>query len=188
MSADLTFTTMSLGVGVAASHRIGHLLGANKPALARHVALSPYILSFALGALELILIRQVRSMLLDRSSNLRSTLSIDEEAQTDFYLLDEAYHHMALLRLYWLSPQIPDLTQVSVRRIISSITDTRIFNQPCPGVAILPPLFIAGLAAKAQQDRTRITVLLDKIWQCFGMGNVLSTKRYLTKLWDHRGE
>ena len=61
MSADLIFTTMSLGVGVAASHRIGHLLGANKPALARHVALSPYILSFALGALELILIMCSRS-------------------------------------------------------------------------------------------------------------------------------
>ncbi|KAF7563310.1 hypothetical protein G7046_g815 [Stylonectria norvegica] len=54
MSADLIFTTISLGIGVAASHRIGQLLGANKPMLARRAAITPYILSMGLGAVELV--------------------------------------------------------------------------------------------------------------------------------------
>ena len=61
MSADLIFTTISLGIGVAASHRIGQLLGSNEALLARRAAVSPYILSVALGVVEFILIYAFRS-------------------------------------------------------------------------------------------------------------------------------
>jgi hypothetical protein len=55
---------------------------------------------------------------------------------------------------------------------------------PCPGVATLPPLFTAGRAATAPQDRERILRLLDKVWGCFGMGNVVATREFLQRLWS----
>ncbi|CAM1503640.1 Fc.00g012310.m01.CDS01 [Cosmosporella sp. VM-42] len=61
MSADLIFTTISLGIGVAASHRIGQLLGSNEAQLARKATMSPYILSVALGIIEFLLIYSFRS-------------------------------------------------------------------------------------------------------------------------------
>ena len=61
MSADLIFTTISLGIGVATSHRIGQLLGANNVTAARLAATSPYILSLVLGIVEFILIMAFRS-------------------------------------------------------------------------------------------------------------------------------
>lgn len=61
MSADLIFTTISLGIGVATSHRIGRFLGANDVHNARLAALSPYILSLILGIAEFMLIMAFRS-------------------------------------------------------------------------------------------------------------------------------
>ncbi|KAJ9133673.1 MATE efflux family protein [Pleurostoma richardsiae] len=61
MSADLIFTTMSLGLGVATSHRIGQLLGANKPLLARRAAFAPYLLALVLGIVEFVIILAFRS-------------------------------------------------------------------------------------------------------------------------------
>ena len=56
MSADLIFTTVSLGIGVAASHRVAYALGAQNISLARYAAFSPYLLSLCLGTLEFVLI------------------------------------------------------------------------------------------------------------------------------------
>ncbi|KAJ9133726.1 hypothetical protein NKR23_g10559 [Pleurostoma richardsiae] len=139
-----------------------------------------------------LLIQRVRTMLAVRShSTFRPTLVLPESTQTDFYLLDEAYHHMALLQLYrHAAPASPlyggpdPATQVSVRRIISCISDMEIESLPCPGVATLPPLFTAGRAATAPQDRERILRLLDKVWGCFGMGNVVATREFLQRLWS----
>lgn len=61
MSADLIFTTISLGIGVATSHRIGQLLGANQPSAAKRAAISPYLLSAVLGLIEFVLIYAFRS-------------------------------------------------------------------------------------------------------------------------------
>lgn len=52
MTSDLIFTTVSLGLGVATSHRIGNLLGSNDAAGAKHAARAPYLLSLLLGAVE----------------------------------------------------------------------------------------------------------------------------------------
>lgn len=60
MSADIVFTTISLGIGVAASHKIGQLLGGNQAPLARRAALSPYILSIVLGLVEFVVIYSFR--------------------------------------------------------------------------------------------------------------------------------
>ncbi|KAH8649572.1 mate-domain-containing protein, partial [Ilyonectria robusta] len=61
MSADLIFTTMSLGLGVAASHRVGSLLGANEPFIARQAALAPYLVAVVLGVIEFAVILAFRS-------------------------------------------------------------------------------------------------------------------------------
>lgn len=61
MSSDLLFTTISLGISVAASHRIGGLLGANKGLHARRAAVTPFVLSVLLGAVEFLGIMLARN-------------------------------------------------------------------------------------------------------------------------------
>ncbi|CAG9984571.1 unnamed protein product [Clonostachys byssicola] len=61
MSADLIFTTVSLGIGVAVSHQVGKALGAKEIQLARRAAMSSYLLAACLGILELALIMSFRN-------------------------------------------------------------------------------------------------------------------------------
>lgn len=142
---------------------------------------------------KLRLIERVRTMLLFRTTVLRPELnaSLPMATKTDFGLLDEAYHHMALLQLYERvagSQQGCDYDteiQTSVERIISCICAMDIIAKPCPAVATLPPLFAAGCSATLTHDRTRILGLLCQVRACFGMGNVTSTCRFLEKRWAH---
>ena len=62
MSSDLLFTTISLGVSVATSHRIGVLLGANRGHHARKSAMTPFMLAVILGALEFVGIMLARDV------------------------------------------------------------------------------------------------------------------------------
>jgi MATE family multidrug resistance protein len=61
MSSDLIFMTGPLGIGVAASHRIGGLIGSGNAKGAKFVARIPYILSFIVGSVELIIIMSVKN-------------------------------------------------------------------------------------------------------------------------------
>ncbi|KAL6244198.1 ethionine resistance protein [Rhinocladiella similis] len=54
MSSDLLFTTISLGISVASSHRIGGLLGAGQGSLAKRAIATPYLLSLIVGAIEFV--------------------------------------------------------------------------------------------------------------------------------------
>ncbi|ETN39045.1 uncharacterized protein HMPREF1541_05267 [Cyphellophora europaea CBS 101466] len=106
----------------------------------------------------------------------------------DFWLLDEAYHHMVLIQLYKrldsTATSLEYSRQFSVQRIISCIGSMDIMAKPCPGVATLPPLFEAGCAATSASDRWALTKLLSHIRACFGMGNVACTADFLKKLWS----
>lgn len=62
MTSDLIFTTISLGLGVAISHRIGNLLGANKPKHAKFASRIPYILALLLGIIEFFAIMAARNV------------------------------------------------------------------------------------------------------------------------------
>ncbi|EXJ86319.1 hypothetical protein A1O3_03270 [Capronia epimyces CBS 606.96] len=61
MSSDLLFTTVSLGISVAASHRIAGFLGADQSQLAKRAARTPYLLSLIIGAVEFAGIMLVRN-------------------------------------------------------------------------------------------------------------------------------
>ncbi|EXJ71667.1 uncharacterized protein A1O5_05475 [Cladophialophora psammophila CBS 110553] len=61
MSSDLLFTTVSLGISVASSHRIGGLLGAGKGLEARKAIATPYLLSFVIGGIEFFVIMLSRN-------------------------------------------------------------------------------------------------------------------------------
>jgi multidrug resistance protein, MATE family len=60
MTSDLIFTTVSLGLGVATSHRIGNLLGSGKFNSAKRACLAPYLLSLVIGLVEFIAIIALR--------------------------------------------------------------------------------------------------------------------------------
>lgn len=135
------------------------------------------------------LIERVRAMLVIRRPRFRheidTTLSISDK--TDFWLLDEAYHHMALLQLYERSgtpqAQIASVVQRSIERIISCIGSMNIEARPCPGVATLPPLFAAGCSTTNEHERAQILGLLLHVQECFGMGNVSCTYQFLESKW-----
>lgn len=137
------------------------------------------------------LIESVQLMLIRRKPRFRpgvaSSLSLG--AKTDFWLLDEAYHHMALVCLYeqqlkesmlWYEP----FKQASIDRIIACIGAMDIARKPSPGAAILPPLFTAGCAATEEGDIVRILALLRLSKGSFGMGNVMLTQRVLEARWE----
>lgn len=56
MTSDLILTTVSLGLGVSTSHRIGSLLGTNRPIYAKLFSRVPHMLALTIGLLELIAI------------------------------------------------------------------------------------------------------------------------------------
>jgi multidrug resistance protein, MATE family len=62
MASDVVLATVSLGISVAASHRIGNLLGANMGRLARKVAGVPYLLAFSVGSIECIILLLLRKV------------------------------------------------------------------------------------------------------------------------------
>ena len=53
--------TGPLGIGVAASHRVGNLIGSGDAKGAKFVARIPYILSFIVGSVELVLIMSCKN-------------------------------------------------------------------------------------------------------------------------------
>lgn len=62
MSSDLLFTTISLGISVAASHRIGSLLGSNRGWQAMRSAMTPFVLALILGTVEFVGIMAARNV------------------------------------------------------------------------------------------------------------------------------
>lgn len=63
MTSDIILTTVGLGLGVAASHRIGYYLGAGEGQLARHAAGIPYIVSALIASVEAAVLLPARYVL-----------------------------------------------------------------------------------------------------------------------------
>ncbi|CAG9984572.1 unnamed protein product [Clonostachys byssicola] len=135
------------------------------------------------------LVTKVNAMIQLRTLQFRPEItdSLSDATKLDFWLLDEAYHHMVLLQLYnrmdCADISLQYSIGFSVKRIISCIGSMEIVARPCPGVATLPPLFEAGCSAIAAEDRTEIARLLEHIRTCFGMGNVACTTEFLWNRW-----
>ena len=60
MTSDMILYTLPAGLGVAASHRIGNLLGGNHGSAARFAVWVPYIFATILGLIEFVVIMAVR--------------------------------------------------------------------------------------------------------------------------------
>ncbi|OAL32813.1 hypothetical protein AYO20_07770 [Fonsecaea nubica] len=73
----------------------------------------------------------------------------------DLYLVDEAYHHMALLQIFRRgSLSVPlQVIDDSRRSILDCLAAVTYQSGPCPGVATLPPLFVAGTLCRTKSDR-----------------------------------
>lgn len=135
-----------------------------------------------------ILIDNVRSMLAKKCPKLASPRehTFDARARSDFIALDEVYHRVALLHLYRRVLRIPaedNTVQQYVSRIIDLISAMTFEAEPCPGVAVLQPIFTAGCEAIEQTDKDNIRLVLNRIERCFGMGNVKSVRMFLENMW-----
>ena len=58
---------------------------------------------------------------------------------------------------------------------------------PCPGVAVVQPVFTAGCEACEPGEREGIRVLMDRIEKRYG-SNVGNVRRFLEGLWKIRDE
>jgi MATE family multidrug resistance protein len=61
MASDIILYTIPLGLGVAASHRIGNLLGSGHASGAKFAIRMPYIFALILGIIEFVLIMSVKN-------------------------------------------------------------------------------------------------------------------------------
>lgn len=137
-----------------------------------------------------ILFDRVRGMIADRVMSFRS-IYLSQLERHDFFVLDEAYHYMALVQIYRRGDlTIPfQLVQEFVQKIIACISSlTFLDDRPCPAAGALPPLFIAGCAASTKPDREAVLELLTRLWTCFGMGNVRTAQRVLDRSWKLQDE
>ncbi|KIX92191.1 uncharacterized protein Z520_12072 [Fonsecaea multimorphosa CBS 102226] len=108
----------------------------------------------------------------------------------DLYLVDEAYHHMALLQIFRRGSLSVPLQMIddSRRSILDCLTAVTYQSGPCPGVAALPPLFVAGTLCTNRSDRDKVRNLLKTMWMNYGMGNVRSCQAVLQNLWKQQDE
>ncbi|KAK2737814.1 hypothetical protein FQN57_007372 [Myotisia sp. PD_48] len=137
------------------------------------------------------LIESVRSMLACHEPKFKPTIdaSLSTLHRIDFAAVDETFHHVALLQLYRRILDLPSsdsLVQDSVKRIIQRVSKIHFLDEPCPGVAVLVPLFTAGCEASNDVDREDIKFLLTKFECRYGMGNAKSCRNFLIDLWAMR--
>lgn len=135
------------------------------------------------------LIRSVQDLLDPKTRILRFRPGVGERipdaVKLDYYSCDEAYHHMALLQIYTISPShIPaSAVRAAVVRILTVIQSMTFVDHPCPAVAVLPPLFVAGSQAWEVEDRARVLGIMKRMEECWSMGNVKTSRDLLAQIW-----
>ncbi|DAA77919.1 TPA_exp: putative C6 finger domain protein [Trichophyton benhamiae CBS 112371] len=134
------------------------------------------------------LINEIHSKMGPQERRFRPTVDASVH-KNDFATVDEAFHHVALVQIYRrilnLTSTDP-LVQSSVKHIISRICKVRFLGEPCPGIAVLQPLFTAGCEASAGPDRDSINTLLLNFEHRYGMGNARNCRTFLQDLWAMR--
>jgi hypothetical protein len=152
----------------------------------------PLILSSCKSAHEhesQVLLEEIHAMLARRRQQVQlKTSGLPLGIQADLSLLDEAYHHAALIQLWTYGRLHPDQVSLHdcVQRIISCTSALNIAPESCPAVSASPVLFIAGAIAQNETQRDAIRAVLRRLYACFGQGNVKTTEFYLEHLWRSR--
>ncbi|KAF2768931.1 hypothetical protein EJ03DRAFT_327894 [Teratosphaeria nubilosa] len=138
---------------------------------------------------QILLERVNRHMAFHRQCGIMLSSPLPATIATEITVLNEAWHHAALIQI-WTHGELQS-EQLSlhdkVETIITLIQSMKIVPGPCPAIAAVPVLFIAGGVARADTQRDAIRGLLGQMETCFGMGNVRSTMRYLETIWADRG-
>lgn len=75
--------------------------------------------------------------------------------------------------------------QSSVKTIIACLADIHFVSGPCPGVAVLQPVFTAGCEACEPVERDGIRSLLAQMEERYG-SNSRNIRRFLEALWEMR--
>ena len=124
----------------------------------------------------------------DISRSSQSSSWLPEAVHHDLYRLDEAYHHMAILQVFRRgSLSVPlQLIDNSRQAILTCLSSMDYQSGPCPGVAALPPLFVAGSLCTSLGDRERVRSLLRSMWIRYGMGNVRQCRTMLELWWKRQ--
>ncbi|KAK2873654.1 hypothetical protein FQN49_002208 [Arthroderma sp. PD_2] len=137
------------------------------------------------------LINDIYSKMGSQEPRFRPTIdaSLSTMHRVDFAFVDEAFHHVALVQIYRRVLNLPStdpLVQSSVKLIIYRVSKVRFLGEPCPGIAVLQPLFTAGCEASHGPDRESINTLLLSFETRYGMGNARNCRSFLQDLWAMR--
>ena len=114
--------------------------------------------------------------------------AIDHDTAREYMLVNQCYHHVALIFLYCQVLKNPSdvlMVQQAVRSIVSLGSSIRLRKtKASPAVALTHPLFIAGSAAIMKADREELLRLLHELHSCFGCGLVKSSMETLRRKWE----
>ncbi len=114
--------------------------------------------------------------------------AIDHDTAREYILLNQCYHHVALIFLYCQVLRKPSnalMVQQAVHSIVSLGSSIRFRKtKASPAVALTHPLFLAGSAATVKADREGLLCLLHELHRSFGCGLVKSSMETLRREWE----
>lgn len=135
------------------------------------------------------IIWQLQSMIKAQSNLSKLDTMRLSSRQREYLDINEAYHHAALLQVYQRILGMPlsaNRVQETVHRIISLISGVRLQQGPCPGIALLFPVFSAGCAAIEDTYREKVLALMREMAGLYGIMNVRHCIKILETLWSRQ--
>ncbi|KAJ3491483.1 hypothetical protein NLG97_g5589 [Lecanicillium saksenae] len=129
------------------------------------------------------LIEAVTKSLRRRSRVIQDHNNLSAEANRDLWLLDEAYHHVALLQLHLcMHTAKTPLTlaiRASVRRIIDCIGGMNLTKKPNYVAYTVNPLRQACKSAMVREDKEMLSRLIKQAQGCVPIASFTRIQRYL---------
>lgn len=129
------------------------------------------------------LVKFINMLLHRRTWTIISNPNLSDQANRDLWLLDEAYHHTALLQLHLCvhtaEKPLSRTIQASVRRIIECIGGMNFTTKPNYVAYTLNPLRQACKSAVIQDDKDMLVDIIEKARRCVPLSNFTLIQRYI---------
>ncbi|KAJ6784648.1 hypothetical protein PWT90_03211 [Aphanocladium album] len=129
------------------------------------------------------LLNAVITSLRRRSGIIQDHATLSAEANRDLWLLDEAYHHVALLQLHLCmhtaKTPLTRAIRASVHHIIDCIGGMNLTEKPNYAAYTLNPLRQACKSATVEEDKEMLRALIKKAQACVPIASFTKIQRYL---------
>lgn len=135
------------------------------------------------------IIRAVKESLASQAEHLNAVAGISHEERLDYQLLNESFHHVALIHVHrrlLRKPSASSEVQFSVKSIAACVSNLSVHTNPRPVAAALQPIFTAACEACDETDRTTFMSFLTLLQTNFAVGTVPRAKEFLKYFWNFK--